>query len=546
MLEDADRLQALRDTRLMDSVPEERFDRLTRLASRTLGAPVALVSLVDDHRQFFKSSFGLDHIVKGVRSTTLEYSICQRIVVSGEEFITTDARSDPRVQDEPAVSSFGIVSYAGVPLTANDGHVIGSFCVLDTRPRDWGEDELSLLRDLAESVNSEIRLQHAKDTAEAANRAKDRFLAVLSHELRMPISPALMIVQEMVADTTLPQTVREDAAVVRRNIEQQVRLIDDLLDLTRIENGKLDVQLQPLDFHSVVKTAVSHFRAEAQSKRITLSCQLHHTPSTVLGDSGRLMQVFGNLLKNAIKFTPANGTVAVHLINDGASAVVTVRDTGIGISAEILPDLFEAFAQGPRARVREFGGLGLGLAIAKGILDEHGGQIEAASDGERCGTVFTVTVPLVLAKATVKPIAAAPPSVPELVMPSVEKTAPIRILLVDDHEDTLRAMTRLLRKLNHRVVTAGTLNGALAAAKAEEFDLLISDVGLPDGTGLDLMRQLHAERPIRGIALTGYGTDEDHRQTLQAGFAAHLTKPIDMHRLSNAINAIAGENRLPL
>ena len=303
-LDGVERLKILRDTGLMDSAPEERFDRLTRLASRVLDAPVALVSLVDEHRQFFKSSFGLEHIVEGIRETTLDYSICQRVVLSGEEFLTTDARIDPRISESQAVTGLGVVSYAGVPLTAGDGQVIGSFCILDTRPRDWGKEELSLLRDVAESVNSEIRLQLAKDAAEAANRAKDRFLAVLSHELRMPISPALMIVQEMASDPGVPQSVREDAAIVRRNIEQQVRLIDDLLDLTRIENGKLDVQLRTIDLKPLIETAVSHFRADSQLRKISLTLHCDLTACTVHADPGRLLQVFGNLLKNAIKFTP--------------------------------------------------------------------------------------------------------------------------------------------------------------------------------------------------------------------------------------------------
>ncbi|MBV8780820.1 MAG: response regulator [Phycisphaerae bacterium] len=537
ILRSPQRLAALRATKLIDSPPEERFDRLARLAREAIKVPIVLLSLVDDHSQFFKSCVGLDGWAGTERRTSLDFSFCKHTVASGEPLIIRDARTDPLVAGNRAVSELGVMAYAGIPLVLGDDQVLGAFCVIDHEPRDWSEHEIALLKDLAESVMSEIRLEQAKEAAEAANRAKDRFLAVLSHELRMPISPSLMIVQEMASDAELPQHIRDDAAVVKRNIEQQVRLIDDLLDLTRIENGKLDIRLGRVDLRKIVQRSVDHFRADAAAKQIHLSFTPLDEPAYVHGDEARLVQVFGNLLKNAIKFTPTGGSISLTIDRtDRQTARIAVRDSGIGVSAEVLPHLFDAFAQGPKSQVAGFGGLGLGLAISKGILEEHGGTIEASSDGENKGTTFAVTLPLVSADRQYGD----PVHTPAIASngSSAERWNG-KILLVDDHVDTLHAMSRLLRKLQHDVVTAESVADALRVAAAENPALLISDVGLPDGSGLDLMRELRQRQVIRGIALTGYGSESDYRQTLEAGFSAHLTKPIDFDALLGAIQTVS-------
>ena len=219
---------------------------------------------------------------------------------------------------------------------------------------------------------------------------------------------------------------------------------------------------------------------------------------------------------------------------------VLVRDTGIGISPEILPTLFKPFAQGSQSRTDEHGGLGLGLAICRGIVERHNGTIVASSEGEKKGTVVAVELPAAVQQDRLAPAAAPAPHAAAL---AAEAPRHVNILLVDDHEDTLRALSRLLRKLEHRVVTANCVQGALRAANEENFDLLISDVGLPDGTGLDLMKQLLGRQPIRGIALTGYGSDQDLRQTREAGFSAHLTKPIDFRALETVIREVAEDAR---
>lgn len=530
------RLEALRKTGLVSPNPEERFDRLTRLAALALHTPVALVSLVTANEQFFKSCFGLEGPVAAERRTPLSHSFCKHAVISGEPLIISDARTHPLVRDNPSIAELGAIAYAGIPLVVESGEVIGSFCIIDNKPRDWTDTEIGMLRDLAASVMTEINLQVAKERAEAANRAKDRFLAILSHELRMPLSPSLMVVASMANDPQLPLSVREDAAMVQRNIEQQTRLIDDLLDITRIENGKLALRVELFDLHPVLKESIAAFAAEIEAKSIDVKLALGASRSTVSGDINRWKEVFLNLLKNALKFTPRGGAIVVGTEDSQNGMLrITVRDTGIGIKPEILATIFEPFAQGLPSRNDKHGGLGLGLAICRGIVDAHGGTIWAHSDGEKRGTAIAIELPPASRQLPRQP-ADAPSAIA-----APESAKPVSILLVDDHEDTLRAMSRLLRRLEHRVVTANCVEGALRAANEQSFDLLISDVGLPDGTGLDLMRQLLDRQSIRGIALTGYGSENDLRRTREAGFSAHLTKPIDFRALETAIRSVAEE-----
>lgn len=530
---DTSRLAAVKRTGLLDSAPEEAFDRLTRLATRSLGVPVALVSLVDTDRQFFKSAIGLPEPWATARQTPLSHSFCQHVVTTAEPLIVADAREHPLVRDNLAVPNLGVVAYAGIPLLTPDGQVIGSFCAIDTKPRAWSQLDLDILTDLAGSAAAEIGLKSAKEAAEAGNRAKDRFLAVLSHELRTPASPALMLAAAMADDPALPPAAREDARTIHRNITQQTRLIDDLLDVTRIENGKLSLRVEPVDLHSVLADAVGVCRPDADAKGVRVAMDAGADRPAVSGDPARLRQVFCNLVKNAVKFTPPAGTVTVRSADaaDGMVAV-TIADTGIGIDPRLLPSIFDAFEQGGRAITDEFSGLGLGLAICKGLVEAHGGTVAASSEGHGKGTTVAVELP-------VRPPCPLPPAPATAPANAGCPAAGLKILLVEDHVDTLRTMSRLLRRLEHRVTTADSVGAALAAADRDRFDLLISDLGLPDGTGLDLLRELVKRQPIRGIALTGYGMESDIEQTRAAGYSTHLTKPIDFKRLEAAIRAEA-------
>ncbi len=369
-------------------------------------------------------------------------------------------------------------------------------------------------------------LRQNMEEARAANRAKDDFLAALSHELRTPLTPVLMGVAALQEDASLPADAREQLIMMRRNIELEARLIDDLLDVTRISHGKLTIEHVPVDIHDLLRHCHEIIRSDGPGKNVDIVFDVTAARHHVLGDPARLHQVFWNLLKNAFKFTAEGGTITVRTRNCADDHVtVSVADTGVGISAEAMPHIFSAFEQGDVAGKHRFGGLGLGLTISKAIVDAHHGTIQVASPGAGRGATFTVT----LATADAPGQAAAQHTTPP---PPVQA---LRLLVVEDHAPTRDALTRLLTRSGHRITAAGSRREGIAAYETGEYDVVISDLGLPDGSGLDLMRSLQAIRPVIGIALSGYGTEEDVRQAKEAGFHAHLTKPVKIEQLRHIL-----------
>jgi PAS domain S-box-containing protein len=374
--------------------------------------------------------------------------------------------------------------------------------------------------------------RRARAEAERASEAKSEFLATLSHELRTPLTPVLLTVSLMESHPGLPADLREDVATIRRNVELESRLISDLLDLTRVSRGKLQLDAQDVDLHLIVRAAVDICQREASAR---LSLDLRAARHTVRGDSTRLQQVFWNLINNAQKFTPPEGVITVRSSNAGASGVrVEVTDTGSGIDAGLLPRLFNAFEQGEGRTAWQQAGLGLGLAISRKLAEAHGGTVTAASEGRGRGATFAVELPVVdVFVPEVLPSAGPEPDdAPEPAGP------PLAVLVVEDHEPTLRILSKLLRGLGHRVTGAGTVASATAAARQDGFDVIISDLGLPDGSGLDVMRQLRDRYEGRAIALTGYGMESDIAASREAGFAEHITKPVDLKKLQVAIDRV--------
>jgi signal transduction histidine kinase/ActR/RegA family two-component response regulator len=461
-----------------------------------------------------------------------------------------DLRQNPRFGKKG--TCFGMpkgslpASYLAVPVLSRSGEVVGGFFFGHEKPAVFtARDEKVVLgvaaqaaaaMDAARSYQAE---QQARAAAEQANKAKDLFLAALSHELRTPLTPVLAILSSLRENAALPTAIAEDLETVRRNIELEARLIDDLLDLTRITRGKLELRCERVRLHRMIEDATNACLPDLQAKHLNLVRDFASEKAIILADSARITQILWNLLKNAIKFTPEGGTITIRSRTKPADGIATVEieDTGIGISPAQFDRVFDAFEQGNRQITRQFGGIGLGLAISQAIAESHQGTLSVASEGEGRGSTFRLTLPFdgcdegeITTAGTPNPVQSS------TVPPSGERfQRPLRILLVEDHADTAAVLARLLQRMGHDVLAAGDVATALALAKKEmsgaPIDVVVSDLGLPDGSGLDLMRQLSAAYGLRGIALSGFGMDSDFEESTAAGFWRHLVKPIDIGTL---------------
>jgi signal transduction histidine kinase len=401
-----------------------------------------------------------------------------------------------------------------------------------------------------------LRLQGAKETVQgvlylvedktrdvtlrqeliAANAAKDQFLAQLSHELRSPLTPVLAMVEELEAEVPDSGPVQEALEVVRRNVELEARLIDDLLDITRISKGKLQLSFEPISIHQILQRAYEICRNEIEAKDLEVNFGFRAVHPYVKGDPARLQQVFWNLIKNSVKFTPEKGRISIETLNSEPGKIeVRVTDTGIGIEPETIDKIFNAFEQGQSDITRRFGGLGLGLTISKTLIDAHGGHIRVQSPGKNQGAMFTVDLNTIEGpierdgQGEDRPIHR---------KPDAAIASHRRVLLVDDHHDTCLGMKRMLERRGYQITIAHSAEQAVEKVRTEEFDLLISDIGLPDRSGYDLMREVRLNKHLPGIALSGFGSEQDVNQAREAGFAEHLTKPINFERLEKTIQSL--------
>ncbi|MEA5448776.1 ATP-binding protein [Leptolyngbya sp. CCNP1308] len=410
-----------------------------------------------------------------------------------------------------------------VPLRGADGQVRGAIA---------GFAEITALKESERDREQLLQRERiAREEAEQANRLKDQFLAVLSHELRSPLNPILgwaKLLQTRSFDTA---KTAQALATIERNALLQTQLVDDLLDLAKILRGKLHLNPVPVHLATVVESALETVKTAAATKTIAVNLDLDPTVR-VAGDAARLQQIVGNLLSNAIKFTPSGGQINVTLGSVDDQANLEVSDTGIGISADFLPYLFESFRQEDISITRRHGGLGLGLAIVRQLVDIHGGTIAARSPGEGQGATFSVRIPKLAEKTNADSVAALP-------RPALDLSG-IRVFSVDDSADTREFLTVLLGQYGADVITAGSATEALDTLKTLHPDVLISDIGMPDMDGYRLIRQVRALPPDQGgkipaIALTAYARDEDQQQSLDSGYQRHLTKPLDLEKLVQAV-----------
>ncbi|MBN8422798.1 MAG: response regulator [Verrucomicrobia bacterium] len=480
------------------------------------------------------ASLAADSEILRVNDTLLDMLGMERGAVEGQPFhnlLSKGGRIFYQTHLFPLLRMRGEVEEIYLSMLASGGDEMPMLMNARTRVAEDGGTvhEVVLVR-VRQRAQFETALLNERKKVQQASKAKDEFLAALSHELRTPLNPMLMLSTEMELDQTLPLPVRLQAGIIRSNAELEARLIDDLLDLTRIAHGKLNLVPSIVSLHDLLKLTEDIARSDSRSKAVALRFSKEAAEHHVRCDTARMQQVFWNLVKNAIKFTPAEGTVQVRTYNPKPGRIaVSVTDTGMGIEAEALPHIFAAFEQGSISK-QQFGGLGLGLAITKSIVALHQGTIDAESPGLGKGATFTVE------------FNTCPPSAPQAVArPTTQGSRSLRLLLVEDHDSTREVLSRILRRSGHEVHTARTGAEALILGQTVEgLDAVISDIGLPDKSGLDIMRQLRALQPdLPGIALSGYGMEKDLKEARAAGFAAHLVKPVALDQLRAFLEQVA-------
>ena len=444
--------------------------------------------------------------------------------------------------------SLKLTSSIAAPLVAR-GRTIGviSFAMAESG-RTYSSSDLPVVEDLARRAalavdNARLyrEAQQARAEAEAANRAKDRFLAVLGHELRTPLTPVLAEVSAMLDDPSTPPLFRSVLEMTRRNVELEARLIDDLLDLSRIARGKLQLRREPVDLHTLIVQALAICQPGITEAQLTVSTGLDATRHHVEADPAKLQQILWNLVKNATKFTPPGGVITVRTTDAAEGRIaVQITDTGAGIDREALQRIFAPFDQGDPSITRRFGGLGLGLAIGRSLAEAHDGRLRAESAGSGLGATFTLDLPTI---DPPEPLPARPeaPRPPATEVNQAINPPTYRILLVEDDADTRLVLARLLGRRGHQVATAGSIAEAVELARNDPFDLLVADLGLPDGSGHDLFLALGDERPTAAIALSGSGMIDDLRQSRESGFADHLIKPVDFVTLEATLHRVALE-----
>lgn len=540
-----ERLKRLERYRILDTPPEEAFDRVTRIVAETIGVPIALVSLVDRERQWFKSRYGLQ-----ATQTPRDVAFCAHAILDDGLLVVQDASKDPRFADNPLVTNDPSVRfYAGAPLKTSDGFNLGTLCAIDQRPRTLTDKERQLLFDLSNIVVDELELRIALRSAmsEIAEESRlrtlqEEFTSIVSHELRTPLTSIGGVLDLMLCGAfgELPEELREMTEVAHRNSLRLTHLINDLLDIDKLAAGKMTFEMTPQPLIPLIKQALEENEAYGTEQRVRLTLAYQESNAHVRVDARRLLQVLSNLLSNAIKHSPEGGVVEVTIATRGTLVRVSVTDHGPGIPEEFRSRIFQKFAQADGSNMRQVSGTGLGLAISKELIERMSGQIDFHSiEGQGASFFFELPLSSLMGAQAIA----------DSVTPQAAELP--QILVVEDDPDAANVLGRLLKQAGYKVGTANSGAQALELLRRNRFHAMTLDLSLPDMSGLEIIKRVAdnpetAELPIIVVS----AKVEDGRLTLDGNLSSIdcLAKPVDETRLLTLLqkhtSAIVGERRL--
>jgi signal transduction histidine kinase/ActR/RegA family two-component response regulator len=549
------RIEALERYEILDTLPEAPFDGITRLAAQLCGTPIALISLVDRERQWFKAKVGLS-----AAQTDRCVAFCSHAIEQAGLFVVEDALEDPRFRANPLVTGEPRVRfYAGAPLVTPEGHRIGTLCVIDHAPRGLSSDQREALEALARQVMSlleyrirahkhsemaldlmiaQSQLRVSEKAATEASRLKSQFLANVSHEVRTPINGVLNMLGFLLESRLTPEQ-KGYCETALRSTEELMRLMANLVDVSKIETGQLDFEEMDFDLQELVSDVEKLVRTQIGAKGLKFNARFMGERGEALrGDCGRVRQVLLNLVGNAIKFTPQGEVTVLVSSGDGGEGTrlvrFEVRDTGIGISPESMEQLFKPFMQADASLSRRFGGAGLGLAISKYLAERMGGEVGLESEQGK-GSVFwfTVRMPRGKSGAQRRPLPAAPKQVRALGQPQ-------RILIVEDNPVNQLITLKILQSQGFDAEVVGNGKEALQALEGSDYDLVLMDCQMPEMDGYEATRRIreaHAESysliPI--IALTANAMAGDGEKCLACGMSDYLSKPLSPSMLVRVV-----------
>jgi signal transduction histidine kinase/ActR/RegA family two-component response regulator len=522
----ADRLRGL-------SSAEEVIIAATELARSHLDVTRAFFAEIDDEAGSFTipAQYMSMHALPGLpaRGRISEFgSSLQPTLAGGDAIVAERLRDDPRFAAHADVyDALGIQAMVVMPLVRG-GRLRANLNVAHDQPRRWSADDVALIADVAERAWEALERARAEQALLTSHRMKDEFLAMLAHELRNPLAPISAAADLLALGRLDTDKVRSTSAIIRRQVAHMTALVDDLLDVSRVTRGLVTLVREPLDMHEIVVAAVEQARPLLLARNHALQLGEGAGLATVHGDRKRLVQVLANLLGNAAKYTAPGGRIDVHLSLHGTAVTVSVDDNGMGMEPELASRAFDLFAQGERSADRTQGGLGIGLALVRHLVELHGGTVTARSPGPGHGSTFTFTLPAIGTAAVPAK------STPDVPLDRLASCARLRVLLVDDNADAAAMLGLIVEEAGHEITVELSAQGALQRAAQHPYDACLLDIGLPGINGNELARRLRALPGMRNallVAVTGYGQPADRRDSQQAGFDYHFVKPVDSARL---------------